>query len=217
MTNSLGAIEPAMIFTSFTYIYFLIIVFSLFWAIPSRQIQNIVLLVSSYIFYGWLHPWFCILIAFSTLLDFGCGLAIYNKPLHKKKFLLLSIIGDLGVLGVFKYYDFFISNIVDVLNVTGLSANPFLLKVLLPVGISFYTFQSLSYTVDVYRGVLIPRKNITDFALYVSFFPQLVAGPIERAKNLLPQIESKRKWSWERFNAAWLLIIMRVFQETGNC
>ncbi|MCK5535533.1 MAG: MBOAT family protein [Bacteroidales bacterium] len=196
-----------MVFTSFEYLYFLIILFSLYWASPNKKIQNLLLLSASYIFYGWIHPWFCALIAFSTIVDYFSGLGMIKFPNKKKLFLFSSLVANLGMLAFFKYFDFFSENITILLNNMGLGLNPFLIGILLPVGISFYTFQTLSYTIDIYRGKLMPRKNFIDFAVFVSLFPQLVAGPIERAKRLLPQIEIKRNFSWNLINSAAPLII----------
>ncbi len=196
-----------MVFTSFEYLYFLIILFSLYWASPNKKIQNLLLLSASYIFYGWIHPWFCALIAFSTIVDYFSGLGMIKFPNKKKLFLFSSLVANLGMLAFFKYFDFFSENITILLNNMGLGLNPFLIGILLPVGISFYTFQTLSYTIDIYRGKLMPRKNFIDFAVFVSLFPQLVAGPIERAKRLLPQIEIKRNFSWSLINSAAPLII----------
>ena len=202
-----------MIFTSSTYLFFFIFVFSLYWIFQIRKLQNTILLVSSYVFYGWITPWFCLLIATSTIVDFLCGLGMKNNPYNRKYFLLISIFCNLGMLCIFKYANFFIDNFVAVFSAIGLSPNIPLLQIILPVGISFYTFQTLSYTIDVYRGELEVRDNFVDFALFVSFFPQLVAGPIERAKRFLPQIEKERRWSWENCEQGLSLIILGYFKK----
>ena len=153
--------------------------------LPHRRLQNLMLLVTSAVFYGWVHPWFLGLLAFSTLLDFGCGLAMRGGP--KRWALGLSVAGNLGLLGVFKYLDWLLDMV---------GQNP--LGIFLPVGISFFTFQTMSYTFDVYRGKLKPRTDLLDYATFVCLFPQLVAGPVERARNLLPQLEQRRTFCFDR-------------------
>ena len=196
-----------MIFTSFTYACFFIILFFVYWNFKNRIVQNVFLLFSSYVFLGWVHPWFSLLLAFSALVVYLTGLGINYYPGHKKLFLLVSVIANLGVLGFFKYFNFFAENICSVLNLIGLNPDPFSTKVLLPVGISFFTFQALAYSVDVYKGDIEPRKNFVDLALFISFFPQLVAGPIERAKHLLPQIEKKRSFDISSLQVAGALLL----------
>ncbi len=196
-----------MLFTSYPYIIFLTTLFFLYWLSGKKTLQNIILLVASYIFYGYIHPWFCILIAVSTIVDYICGLSMGRFPQHKKALLVISLISNLGMLGVFKYFNFFAANFQALAVNLGLDLHPITFQVYLPVGISFYTFQTLSYTIDIYKGQLEPRKNFIDFALFVSFFAQLVAGPIERARRFLPQIENPRRWNWDMFVSAWPLLI----------
>ena len=196
-----------MIFTSYTYILFLAAIFFLYWVSGKKTIQNCILLIGSYIFYGYIHPWFCILIAASTIVDYFCGLGMVRFPSKKKLLLTVSLVANLGMLGVFKYFNFFSENVQALLMELGLNFHPITFQIFLPVGISFYTFQTLSYTIDIYKGELKPRKNFLDFALFVSFFAQLVAGPIERAKRFLPQIETSRSWKWDLFMSAWPLLI----------
>ncbi|MCD4792913.1 MAG: MBOAT family protein [Bacteroidales bacterium] len=171
------------------------------------------MLISSYLFYGWIHPWFGILIAVSTITDYFAGLAIYKRTNNKKLFLIISITVNLGMLGFFKYFNFFIENIYQIINNFGINASYAGLKIFLPVGISFYTFQTLSYTIDIYRNKLVPRKDFIDFAVFVSFFPQLVAGPIERAKRFLPQIENKRSFNIKLIETALPLLIKGFFKK----
>ena len=201
-----------MIFTSLNYIAFILGVIAIYWLLPRRQ-QNLFLLVGSYIFYGYIHHWFCILLMVSTVTDYYCGLAIRREPDRKKRYVWISLIVNFGMLGVFKYYNFFTENVEALLQVVNLSPGLPVLKVVLPIGISFYTFQTLSYTIDIYRGRLEPRAHFLDFALFVSFFPQLVAGPIERARNLLPQIEQKRTIDFDRFESAICLIVWGYFKK----
>jgi D-alanyl-lipoteichoic acid acyltransferase DltB (MBOAT superfamily) len=201
-----------MLFTSFTYFYFLLIVVVAYWLLRRRMLQNVFLLVASYIFYGWIHPWFCILIAVSTITDYWCGLGMKHHG-KKRIYLIISLLVNLGMLGWFKYFNFFSDNIHAILTAAGLEPNPWTLEIFLPVGISFYTFQTLSYSLDIYRGKMEPRTNFIDFALFVSFFPQLVAGPIERAERFLPQIENDRRWDWDRFFEAFPLIIKGLLKK----
>lgn len=185
-----------MLFNSIDFFIFLPIVFVLYWFVffKGLGIQNFLVLVASYFFYGWWDWRFLTLIVFSTLVDYSIGVALAKteSPGKRKTLLVTSIIVNLGFLGFFKYYNFFIESFTDAFTVLGYSIQPNTLNIVLPVGISFYTFQTLSYTIDVYREKLEPTKNFISFAAFVGFFPQLVAGPIERATNLLPQFYEKR-------------------------
>lgn len=163
-----------------------------------RVLQNLLLVLSSAVFYGWIHPWFVALLYASALLDFVVGQRIADDPSRKRAWLGLSLAGNLGMLGFFKYWNFFVGNVAAVIEAAGGHANLPMLQVLLPVGISFYTFQTMSYSFDVYAGRLAPRRNLVDYLVYVSFFPQLVAGPIERATQLLTQVEKPRAFAWDR-------------------
>ncbi len=182
-----------MIFNSLTYAAFLPLVLLAYWGLGKRM-QNVVLLVASYVFYGWWDWHFLSLLMISTVVDFSIGRSMHasDDEQVRKRLLFLSLAVNLGLLAVFKYYNFFIESAVDVLESAGVSANAGTLRLILPVGISFYTFQTLSYTFDIYRRRLEPTNRIIDFATYVAFFPQLVAGPIERAHQLLPQITTAR-------------------------
>lgn len=194
-----------MQFNSIEFLIFLPIVFFLYWAFSQyRKIQNILIVLVSYIFYGWWNWKLLGLIAFTSLLSWLSGVLIEqfrHKPHSSNKVKIIlwgNIIINLAILGIFKYCNFFISNLVDLLSAFHISTNISTLRLLLPVGISFYTFQALSYTIDVYRKQIEPTKEIISFFAYVSFFPQLVAGPIERATNLLPQFLSKRIFNYEK-------------------
>ena len=185
-----------MLFTSIEFLVFLPVVFSLYWLLRKRlQWQNLLVVAASYLFYGWWDWRFLLLIAFTTLCSFTSGLLI--KPersrRHNMTIMWLNIGINLGILGLFKYYDFFASELASLLGCNGDSV---MLHLILPVGISFYTFQALSYSIDVYRGKIAPTKDAVAFFAYVSFFPQLVAGPIERATNLLPQFLRERKFDY---------------------
>tara|TARA_R110000868_G_scaffold277902_1_gene537684 strand:- start:1357 stop:2811 length:1455 start_codon:yes stop_codon:yes gene_type:complete len=208
-----------MLFNSIEFLFFLPIVFILYWLISKTKLtyQNLFILVSSYIFYGWWDWRFLFLIFVSTLIDYGIGLQIYKKPNNhsfRKKMLLISIFFNIGTLCFFKYCNFFIESFIDLGNIIGLHfENSFALTIILPVGISFYTFQTMSYSIDIYREKITPTSNFIAFASYVSFFPQLVAGPIERASNLLPQILSKRQFNYVQIVDGLKLILWGLFKK----
>ena len=188
-----------MLFNSIEFAIFLPIVFLLYWFAFKKnlKLQNLFIVVVSYIFYGWWDWRFLLLIAFTSFCSWGSGLLIekYRETPKKAKTInVLNIVLNLLILGVFKYYDFFVTSFAN-LFLNG-KADGLLLKIILPVGISFYTFQALSYSIDVYRGKLKATHDIVQFFAFVSFFPQLVAGPIERATNLLPQFEKPRKFDY---------------------
>jgi len=189
-----------MLFNSLDFAIFLPIVFVLYWFVVNKNLkqQNILIALASYVFYGWWDWRFLALILFSTLVDYVVGVSLgKEKNLNKRKILLwISILVNLGFLGFFKYYNFFLDNFKSAFTFFGSEINANSLNIILPVGISFYTFQTLSYTIDVYKKRLEPTKDFISFAAFVSFFPQLVAGPIERATNLLPQMLSKRKFEY---------------------
>jgi len=171
------------------------------------------LLVGSYFFYGYVHHWFLILIATSTVVDYGCALAMQRWPTRKRQFLLSSLVANLGMLGFFKYFGFFVANLAAVLRGLGMPGFEPTLAIFLPVGISFYTFQTLSYTIDVYRGHIPARRSFLDVAVFVAFFPQLVAGPIERASHFLPQVERRRRFDSAQARAGLLLIVWGFFKK----
>lgn len=187
-----------MLFNSIDFAIFLPIVFLLYWFVTNKnlKLQNLLLLSASYIFYGWWDWRFLGLIIFSSFVDYFIGVEMSKTDVkRKRKFLLWSsIIVNIGFLGFFKYFNFFIDNFVTAFSFFGQDISSQGLNIILPVGISFYTFQTLSYSIDVYNKKLEPTKDVIAFFTYVGFFPQLVAGPIERAKNLLPQFYVKRKF-----------------------
>jgi len=177
-------------------------------------VQNTVLLVASYFFYGCWDWRFIPLIAITTLINYVTGIGIDNNRDDQKKqklYLTLSIISSLGILGFFKYWGFFIDSTATLLTALGIQPNLPTLQILLPVGISFYTFQTMSYTIDVYRKDVTPTRNLADFALYVAYFPQLVAGPIERSSSLLPQIVKRREREQGDFAEGLSLVMMGLF------
>lgn len=191
-----------MLFNSLDFAIFLPVVFFLYWFVVNKNIgkQNTLLLIASYVFYGWWDWRFLSLILFSTIVDYVIGvlLAKEDRILQRKLLLYTSLFVNLGLLGFFKYYNFFVDNFIEAFSFFGASFSVSTLKIILPVGISFYTFQTLSYTIDVYKKNLAPAKNFLSFATFVSFFPQLVAGPIERASNLLPQFYKRRVFDKEK-------------------
>ncbi len=191
-----------MIFNSVVFLIFLPIAFVLYWLLSKKslKVQNTYLLAISYFFYGCWDWRFLFLIATSSLIDFWIAKSIKKADAKSKKkwFVGLSLAMNLGLLGFFKYFNFFADSLVDLFNIVGFQADYVTLHIILPVGISFYTFQTLSYTIDVYREKIEPSNSIIQFFAYVSFFPQLVAGPIERATNLLPQFQKKRKFEYDK-------------------
>ncbi|OWY25085.1 MBOAT family protein [Sphingobacteriales bacterium UPWRP_1] len=213
-----------MPFNSIDFAVFLPVVFALFWASAKYglRLQNFIILLASYIFYGWWNWRFLWLMFASTLLDFLVGLALQkqtNKQ-HRNMLLAASIAGNLGLLFFFKYYNFFTQSFVQAFTLLGCNLHISTLQIILPVGISFYTFQTLSYSIDVYRKKIEPTRNFIDFAAFVSFFPQLVAGPIERAANLLPQFYTQRVFSYHKAASGMRQILWGLFKKmviADNC
>ena len=191
-----------MLFNSIDFAIFLPIVFLLYWFVANKnlKLQNLLIVVASYLFYGWWDWRFLSLILFSTLIDYSVGVRLLKEEnISKRKILLwISIFVNLGFLGFFKYYNFFLDNFITAFSFFGTPINAQGLNIILPVGISFYTFQTLSYTIDVYRRKLESTQDFIAFTAFVSFFPQLVAGPIERATNLLPQFYKKRTFEYNK-------------------
>jgi len=212
-----------MLFNSIDFAIFLPIVFAVYWALRKHlKAQNFFIAVASYVFYGMWDWRFLFLILFSTAVDYTMGLYIdKNKSKQKRKFFLwISILVNLGFLGYFKYSNFFLESFVDAFTFFGQDVRFRGLEIVLPVGISFYTFQTLSYTIDVYRKKLAPTRDFIAFSAFVSFFPQLVAGPIERATHLLPQFYSKRKFEYRQARDGLYLIIWGLFKKiviADNC
>ena len=223
-----------MLFNSLEFLLFLPTVFAAYWILNlwterprGLQAQNLLLLIASYLFYGWWDWRFLSLIAFSTLVDFAVGIQIAKANAREisanadesarshtaRRWLWVSLTVNLGLLGYFKYANFFIENWIEAWSAVGVHMDPWSLKVILPVGISFYTFQTLSYSIDIYRRRLQPTRNLIEFAAFVSFFPQLVAGPIERASALLPQIASRRKFDYPTAVSGLRLILWGLFKK----
>jgi alginate O-acetyltransferase complex protein AlgI len=207
-----------MLFNTIEYIFFLPIVFLLYWFVFNKnlKLQNLLIFISSYFFYGWWDWRFLSLIFLSTVVDYFVGLKIHQSQDQKvrKIYLWVSVLCNLGLLGVFKYFNFFIDSWIDLLGSFGYEQKSvWTLNVILPVGISFYTFQTMSYSLDIYYKKLKPTKDFISFASFVSFFPQLVAGPIERASNLLPQILTKRVFKYEQGVQGLRLILWGIFKK----
>ena len=197
-----------MVFDSFVFAVFLVVVLGLY-GLLRRRGQNIMLLAASYVFYGWWDWRFLSLLWISTLLDFAAGLWIHHARTQRARraWLIASLCGNLGILGFFKYFNFFAANLQAGLAAFGVQADPLYLDIVLPVGISFYTFQTMTYALDIYMGRMTPTRSLLNFALFVAFFPQLVAGPIERARHLLPQIEADRRPTRTMvYDGAWLIL-----------
>ena len=202
-----------MSFTSLSFWIFFAVVFASYWLARTRKWQNVVLLFASYVFYGWIQPWLALMLGISTLADFLLATGMKTSPTRSRPYLWLSLVLNLGTLAFFKYYDFFHDDLARIAESLGMQGDFLLTTVLLPAGLSFYTLKKLGYMIDVSRGTFQPTPSLIDFALYVSFFPQIVAGPIDRHQKLMPQIESARVWRAEHFHSAWPLILMGLFKK----
>jgi len=212
-----------MFFNSFHFAIFLPIVFLLYWLVAnkSRNYQNYILILASYYFYSCWDWRFLFLLVFSTLLDYFSAIQIENSQTQqaRKFWLWLCVSINIGFLGIFKYYNFFATSFAELLQSVGFNSSPLLLKVILPVGISFYTFHGLSYIIDIYYKRIQSEKNFVDYSLFVSYFPLLVAGPIERATHLLPQLKIKREFNFEKakegiYQIVWGLVKKVVIADT---
>ena len=213
-----------MLFNSINFAIFLPIVFILYWFLTNKSLkfQNILLLIASYFFYACWDWRFLFLLIFSTLLDYFTGIKMSDSKnqIAKKFWFWLSVIINLGFLGVFKYYNFFAESFAEFISNFGLKVNPSTLNIILPVGISFYTFHGLSYVIDIYKDRIKAERNFVDYAVFVSFFPLLVAGPIERATHLLPQIKKKRTFDYTKAVDGLRQILWGLFKKiviADNC
>jgi D-alanyl-lipoteichoic acid acyltransferase DltB (MBOAT superfamily) len=204
------------------YAVFLALVVLVYWRLPWGR-QNVLLLIASYVFYGWWDPRFLALIGISTIVDFYCAKAIgSSEDLRRRRALLtLSLVINIGFLAVFKYFNFFVDSFATTLQAMGFHHTPVaVLQILLPPGISFYTFQEVAYIVDVYQGKLEPADSLVDYALFISLFPHLIAGPIQRPSHLLPQVQAPRRFDNEQFFGGLLLILSGLVRKTviaDNC
>lgn len=213
-----------MLFNSIDFVIFLPIVFALYWFVINKnlKLQNLLIVIASLVFYGWWDWRFLFLIIFSTIVDYTIGRKLYieKNQIKRKTLLWTSILVNIGFLGFFKYHNFFIDNFVTAFTFFGSEIKASSLNIILPVGISFYTFQTLSYTIDVYKRNLAPTKDLIAFSAFVSFFPQLVAGPIERATNLLPQFYKKREFDYSKAVDGMRQILWGLFKKiviADNC
>jgi D-alanyl-lipoteichoic acid acyltransferase DltB (MBOAT superfamily) len=206
-----------VLFNSLEFILFLLFVFGIYWFVPFKKLkyQNFFLLVVSYFFYGWWDWRFLLLMFFSSLLDYCIGLSIENSNKKKKRKLLLtlSVVVNVGLLSFFKYFNFFVDSFIAAFASIGVDLGSNTLNIILPVGISFYTFQTLSYTIDIYRKEIKATTDVVSYFAFVSFFPQLVAGPIERAKSLLPQFQRKRTFDYAFARDGALQILWGLFKK----
>ncbi|MFO7695105.1 MAG: MBOAT family O-acyltransferase [Vicinamibacterales bacterium] len=201
-----------MIFHSLDFAIFIVLLTAAYWALPRRG-QNVLLLAGSGVFYGWVHPWFLVLIAATILVDYGAARGIAARPARRRAFLWLALASNLGLLGFFKYFDFFVGNVSAVLAAAGFRVPVPALNVVLPVGISFYTFQALGYVIDVYWRRTPARTSLVDVAAFIAFFPNLLAGPIMRASTLLRQVERERRFSPAAARDATLLLVWGYFKK----
>jgi len=211
-----------MLFDSPVFIAFLILVVVVYWKLGWRS-QNVFLLAASYFFYGWWDWRFLLLMASSTCIDFLIArkLATLQNPMQRRALLILSLVVNFGFLGFFKYFNFFIQSFAGMLSSVGFHNVPVsLLRILLPPGISFYTFQEVAYIVDVYRGKIKPADSLVDYALFISLFPHLIAGPIQRPNHLLPQVQRERTMDGDKFFDGLMLVLFGLFQKcviADNC
>jgi len=192
-----------MNFTSLTFWGFFALTFAAHWLVRAKAAQNLVLLVASYLFYAWLSPGYAVLLAALTLVDYLIALRMGKKPEESRRLLWLSLALNLGALAFFKYFDLLNSRLGD----------PLLVRIILPAGMSFYILKKLAYVIDVSRNTFQPVQNLVDFALFTAFFTQLIAGPIDRAQKLVPQIQSPRAWQARFLYDAWPLIVMGLFKK----
>jgi alginate O-acetyltransferase complex protein AlgI len=203
-----------VVFNSLTFLVFFAVFFTLYF-LTRGQIRLLLCLTASYFFYGWWDWRFLGLLIFSTVMDYllGLGIAATENPKQRKRFFIASIIANLSVLAFFKYFNFFIESFQNAMTVLGIPTSSITLYILLPVGISFYTFQSMSYTIDVYRREIEPERNFLNFATFVVFFPQLVAGPIVRARDFLPQLRRDHPFEWNRIISGLALVLLGYFKK----
>lgn len=210
-----------MVFQSITYLIFLSALLAVYYWLPRRP-QNALLVIASCIFYGWIHPWYLILIGITALFDWGCALGMDASADQgrRKRFLILSLSVNFAVLGTYKYFGFFAENVTALLTTAGLMPSPWLVHLALPAGISFFTFQSASYALDVYWKKVPACRSLLDYATFVTFFPQLVAGPIERAGHMLPQYAQPRRVTLEAARSGLVLLLWGLLQKVviaDNC
>ena len=201
-----------MTFQSLEYALLLLVVFGVYWLLPRRP-QNVLLLIASYVFYAYVDPRLALLLAGYTIVNYTAARAIEGDRENARRYMVLAVVASLGALGFFKYAGFFVDNFASALDTVGLASFDSTLRIILPVGISFYTFQSLGYVIDVYMGRTHARRDFINTALFISFFPQLVAGPIERAAKLLPQFERSRAFRPDQAASGLSLLAWGLFKK----
>lgn len=203
-----------MLFNSITFAVFLPIVFILYWLCPSKYRWALLLITSYYFYMGW-NVKYVLLIFATTLVSYACGVLVEKSESHRKKkvWVIVGCAVIFGILFLFKYFNFFMENLNAILSRFFIQTNEFTLKLILPVGISFYTFQTVSYIIDVYHGEIPAEKHFGYYAAFVSFFPQLVAGPIERASNLLPQLKAEHGFKYEKASYGVKLMAVGYFKK----
>jgi alginate O-acetyltransferase complex protein AlgI len=206
-----------MLFCSFQFFAFFAIVFVLYWIVRSQEVRVWLLLLASYFFYASWNHWLALLIVVSTALDFAIARRIESSPSPgwRKLLLCISLTANLGLLAYFKYANFFLHSVEQALHTAGASASMPALRVILPIGISFYTFEAINYVVDVYLGKMKAERNLAHFMLFILFFPHLIAGPIVRARDFLPQIRRQKRWDWARLHLGMQYFIMGLFKKMG--
>ncbi|MCB9683051.1 MAG: MBOAT family protein [Alphaproteobacteria bacterium] len=203
-----------MSFVDTSFVGFFAVVFAVYWLLASqRRLQNVVLLLASVVFYAWIHPWMAFLLLGSALLDYVCALRIADHREHGNRWMVVSVVGNIGTLAFFKYNDFFVASTADALSAMGFAVHTHTLGIFLPIGLSFYTFQTMAYTIDVWREQLDVRRDLLDYLVFVCFFPQLVAGPVERASNLLPQVEQPRRFDVDQIASGLGLALFGAFKK----
>ncbi len=202
-----------MTFIQTEFLAFFAIVFTLYWGVRARRVQNALLVVASAVFYGWVHPWWLVLLYLSAAIDYAAGLGMERWPQHKRAVLASALTANVGILGYYKYADFFLENVGAALTALGMEHAIAPIGVLLPAGISFYTFQSMAYSIDVYRGEMKASRNLLDYLLAVSLFPHLVAGPVQRASNLLMQAGTDRRFQVALVRSGFALALWGAFKK----
>ncbi len=199
--------------TSPYFVLFFTVILIMYWLLRQAHRQNFFLLVASYLFYAWFDVLYTALLAISSVIDYHLGRALAGGHSRRKLLLVISLTLNLGTLGVFRYFNFFSESVAVLLNSLGWRVDAVVLNIFVPLGISFYTFKKISYIIDVYRTGKSPAGNFVEYALYVAFFPQILAGPIERARKLIPQFQQTRVWRGEFFYDAWQLLLMGLFKK----
>jgi alginate O-acetyltransferase complex protein AlgI len=202
-----------MSFVQYQFGLLMLAVLVTYWVVRDVRWQNLVIVLASAVFYGWAVPWWLLLLYTAVSVDFVMAQLMHRSPANKALWLGLSLTSNLGILFYFKYFNFFLANVEGALNLLGVGWTAPALQIILPAGLSFYTFQTISYTVDVYRGVMRPRTSLLNYLAYTSFFPQLVAGPIERATDLLPQIERHRPFQLANLHEGFSLVMWGLFKK----